>query len=169
MIIKKYKLLLAIVVTIVLFLFLNFGYFVATNWRNFLPKKAATLSPKPELKLYENQEYKFELKYPPTWVLEEKENIIEINPPAGKRQYNNTYFTLTPRKEFTSLDEVKRQLSPTLPFTPLELGQIEGFKYVDGGSYEVIWFKNKDTIYISRNYIPSADAEKIFESLKFKE
>ncbi len=169
MIIKKYKLFLAIIITLGLFLFLNFGYFIVTNWRNFLPKKVAPLAPKPELKIYENQKIGFELKYPPEWVIVENENAVEINPPVEKNPYKNTYFTISSRKEFSSLNEVKEVLSNSVVFTPYESGEIKGFKYNDGGSHEVFWFKDKNTIYVIRKYSTSREADKIFESLKFYE
>lgn len=167
--IKKHKFLLTVGVTLVLFLILNFGYFIATNWRNFLPKKAIPLAPKPELKFYENQQFGFELKYPPDWSVQENENGVDINPPKDKNPYDNTYFTFSLRKDFASLDEVKERLAGSTPLIPLESEQMEGFKYNDGGSHEVIWFKNKDSIYVVRKYATSGEADKIFESLKFKE
>jgi hypothetical protein len=127
------------------------------------------LVPKPADKVYENQKFGFELKYPPTWVLQEKENIIEINPPAEKNPYNSVYFTISAREEFSSLDEVKEVLSNSTTFIPLESPQIKGFKYNDGGYHEVVWFKNKEMVYVVRKFSTSGDADKIFESLKFKE
>lgn len=127
------------------------------------------MAPKPELKIYENPKFGYELKYPPEWSVKENETGIEINPPAEENKYNRVYFTLSPREEFSSLDEVKEKLSPSVPLTPIELEQMKGFKYSDGGTHEVIWFKSAGTIYVVRKYTTSGEADKIFDSLKFKE
>lgn len=165
--IKKHKFLLAVVATLLLFLLLNFGYFVATNWRNFLPKKVIPLAPKPELKVYDNQKLGFELKYPPDWSLTENETGVEINPPAKENPYNRVYFTFYSRSEFSSLDEVKEKLANSIPLTPVELKESVGFKYMDGGTHEVIWFKNANSIYVVRKFATSNEADKIFESINF--
>lgn len=169
MIIKKHKFLFSVVATVFLFLVLNLGYFIATNWRNFLPKKAIPIAPKAEQKVYENQKLGLELKYPPEWIVKENEDSIEINPPTEENQYNRIYFSLTPRREYASLDEVKEKFAGSIDIKPYEFGQIKGFEYLDGGYFDAVWFMHKDTIYVARKYATSTEARKILESISFKE
>lgn len=118
---KNHKLLLAVGITFLIFILLNFAYYISTNWRSFLPKKSSLDSSIqiPESKTYDNTKMGINLKY------------------------------------------------PTLPLTPVDIGNASGFKYKDTDDHDSIWLLHSGKIYIVRVYYPNQDAKQILTTLKF--
>lgn len=168
---EKYKSILVIVTVLFLLILANTGYYLFSSWQNnILNKKAISQSKVAAVtfKIYENSKLGFQFKYPPTWILKEKDNTVDINSPA---EGNTLYFSAGLRNDFKSLDEIKGKLAPSVPILPAQVDTALGFKYADDDGHDNIWLMHSDKIYFIRTYFSMSKADttasQILETFKF--
>jgi regulatory protein YycH of two-component signal transduction system YycFG len=149
---KKHKRLFTTLIVVLVLIFLNIAYYLITNWQNFsiiknsLPSSGETVS----LQTYKNSKMGFEIQYPASWVVQESENNVTVDPPAGEG--TQTYFSVAQRGDFKSLDDVKKTLAPDIPLTSVQISGASGFEYSDSASYQSIWLLYSNNIYLIRTY-----------------
>jgi hypothetical protein len=163
---KRENLVIALVIIFVL-IFCNIIYYFATNWQNFsiIKKLLPSANQTESLKTYSSSKMGFELKYPSFWIVQEKDDMVEINPPSGG---GNIYFSAGPRVDLKSLDDIKKTLAPDLPTAPIQIDNASGFEYSDSDFHETIWLLHSDKIYLIRTYPRSQESGQILSTFKFK-
>jgi regulatory protein YycH of two-component signal transduction system YycFG len=167
---KKKKWLKIILIVILVLIFFNIAYYLITSWRNFPIIKNALSSPSEtvSLKTYSNSKMGFEVKYPASWIVQDNGNTVEIDPSF---KGGVVHFSIGPRNDFKSLDDVKKTLATSVPITPVQVNNASGFEYSDSPSYEAIWLLHSGQIYLIRTYsnlaLGDEEADQIFSTFKF--
>ncbi|MDE2399802.1 MAG: hypothetical protein KGL67_02215 [Patescibacteria group bacterium] len=167
---KKFKFFFIIAIIVLIIIFANIGYYFERNWQYFFGAKHYSEQGDTEtLKTYTSSKMGFEVKYPPSWTVQDNGDTVEINPISKKVQ--TTYFSVGLRSDLTSLDDVKEKLSTSVSLTPVQINNATGFEYNDGGSFEAIWLMHSGKVYVIRTYTSITSggdsADQIFSTFKF--
>ncbi len=139
------------------------GYYVISNWESFF-KKSSTIK-SANMQTYQNPTLGFSLIYPASWSTQEHGDMTEINP--NPKVGSNIYFSIGKRKDFASLEDVKKMLAPNIVVTPTQVGGMTGFQYTDSDYHDSIWIMYNQSVYLIRVYDISNEAHDILASVRF--
>ena len=105
-------------------------------------------------------------QYPLSWTVDDQGDTVQINP--SSKEGGIIYFSVGLRKDFKSLEDIKKTLAPSVQTTPIQISTGSGFTYTDTDGHESIWISHADNIYIIRTYTISDQAHQVLSTFKFK-